>query len=137
MNSTSTSGSTANSARSKPRIAAFAGLTALFIAALFWIPGLPCTFKAATGVSCPGCGMTRALRALAHGDPVACVRLHAFAPVIALGAILWWAALGIGLATGRDVLPDFGSRRLSIALLAVIAAFLAYWLVRILTGTAP
>jgi hypothetical protein len=28
----------------------------------------PCPIHAATGLHCPGCGSTRALRALAHGD---------------------------------------------------------------------
>ena len=29
--------------------------------------GIPCLFRAVTGLQCPGCGMTRALSALAHG----------------------------------------------------------------------
>jgi len=29
-----------------------------------------CAFKAATGLDCPGCGMTRGLHALLRGDPV-------------------------------------------------------------------
>lgn len=31
-----------------------------------WLP--PCLFHLATGLHCPGCGATRALHALTHGD---------------------------------------------------------------------
>jgi len=35
-----------------------------------WVGRLPelCTFKAQTGISCPGCGLTRSFVALARGD---------------------------------------------------------------------
>ncbi len=37
----------------------------------------PCPFHAATGLYCPGCGSTRALHALAHGDLAASFRYNA------------------------------------------------------------
>lgn len=141
MSSTTTPASTATSSRSRPRLAAFAGLTALFIGAALWKPaddGLPlCAFKLWTGRSCPGCGMTRALAALGRGDAVASVTYHAFAPIVAAAAALAWAALGIGLLTGRDLLPDFNTRGFQIACLAFIAAFVVYWLFRLWRGSAP
>lgn len=141
MSSTTTPASTASSARSRPRIAVFAGLSVLFAAAALWKPaddGIPlCTFKLGTGLSCPGCGMTRALAALARGEPAVSVKYHAFAPLVALGAVLAWGALGIGLVTGRDLLPDVNARRATLLLAIFIAAFLAYWLFRLWRGTAP
>lgn len=59
---------------------ALAGVAALAVAGVgFWLlrnydPNLPntifppCMFKALTGFHCIGCGLTRALHALAHGD---------------------------------------------------------------------
>jgi hypothetical protein len=141
MNSTTTGGSTASSPRSRPRIAAFAALSALFVAAALWRPpddGLPlCALKLATGVSCPGCGMTRALAAIGRGEPALALKYHVFAPIVALAAVFTWAAIGIGLATGRNFLPDLNGRRVSIACVVFIAAFLAYWLFRLWRGTAP
>ncbi len=141
MSSTTTPASTASSARSRPRIAVFAGLSVLFVAAALWKPaddGIPlCTFKLGTGISCPGCGMTRALAALARGEPAVSVKYHAFAPLVALAAVLAWAALGIGLVTGRDLFPDLNARRATIFLAIFIAAFLAYWFFRLWRGTAP
>jgi hypothetical protein len=129
------------SSRSRPRLAAFAGLTALFIGAALWKPaddGLPlCAFKLWTGRSCPGCGMTRALAALGRGDAAASVTYHAFAPIVAAAAVFAWGALGIGLLTGRNLLPDFNTRAFQVVCLAFIAAFVVYWLFRLWRGTAP
>jgi len=141
MSSTTTGDSTASSARSRPRAVAFVALTAAFIAAAFWHPsddGIPlCALKRATGVSCPGCGMTRGLAAMARGEPGVSIRYHAFAPLVALGALAAWVALGLGLITGRNLLPDLTARRVTIAVVAFTAAFLLYWLIRLWTRTAP
>ena len=141
MNSTSTSGSIAKSARSRSRVIVFAGLSALFVGAALWRPsdsGIPlCVIKRAAGFSCPGCGMTRALAALGRGEPAVSLKYHAFAPIVASGAVLAWIAILIGFVTGRDLLPSLNDRRATIVLLGFIVAFVAYWLVRLASGTAP
>ena len=38
----------------------------------------PCVFRKATGIFCPGCGSTRALRALLGGDFLAALRYNPF-----------------------------------------------------------
>lgn len=47
-----------------------------------------CWLHETTGLLCPGCGTTRALHALLHGDLVAAVRLNALA-VAGLGVGAW------------------------------------------------
>ncbi|WP_243699989.1 DUF2752 domain-containing protein [Lysobacter sp. N42] len=37
----------------------------------------PCIFRSITGLLCPGCGLTRMLHALAHGDLQRAVRMNA------------------------------------------------------------
>lgn len=66
----------------------------LFDPATSWIFP-PCLFRSATGLLCPGCGATRAARALLHGELLAALRLNALAVVglpvaAAFGA---WASL--------------------------------------------
>ncbi|HEY3227261.1 MAG TPA: DUF2752 domain-containing protein [Planctomycetota bacterium] len=111
------------------------------MAAALWRPsdqGIPlCTLKAALGVSCPGCGMTRGLAALARGEPGVSLKYHAFAPLVALGAVAAWLALGLGLITGRNFFPDLNARRATTAVVIFTAAFLVYWVIRLWTRTAP
>ena len=60
----------------------------------------PCPFHAATGLYCPGCGSTRALHALAHGDLGAALRCNALMTVT--------LPLLLVLATGEFLLPSVG-----------------------------
>ena len=61
----------------------------------------PCAFHALTGLHCPGCGLTRMLHALVHGDvarawsmnPLAMIAL----PLLAAMLVQWW--------WGKPVLP--------------------------------
>jgi hypothetical protein len=55
---------------------------------------ITCPIKAVTGISCPGCGMTRAWLSLLHLDPAAAWQFH---PLFLLPA-LW---LGAFLMRGR------------------------------------
>ncbi|HBP37721.1 MAG TPA: DUF2752 domain-containing protein [Clostridiales bacterium] len=66
---------------------------------------MPCLFYQMTGIHCIGCGTTRALHALLHGDLAAAVSYNVFMliwlplPIYALLAV-WLRAL-----TGRPLLP--------------------------------
>ncbi len=61
---------------------ALLGLGAASVAALWvidpfnsrWLP--PCAFRALTGLYCPGCGSTRALYCLVHGEVGAALRFN-------------------------------------------------------------
>lgn len=76
-------------------VLAGAGAFALFFvfdpSALRYCP--PCPFHAMTGLHCPGCGSTRALHQLAHGNFISAFRLNAL-------AILAVPVLGVLLARG-------------------------------------
>lgn len=71
-----------------------------------------CVFHELSGLQCPGCGGTRAMHALLHGDVAAAIRFNAFlvfgGPVFAAGAATnqlrrpWagWAIVGALIAWG-------------------------------------
>ncbi|MEA3215945.1 MAG: hypothetical protein QOJ19_2101, partial [Acidimicrobiia bacterium] len=56
----------------------------------------PCPFKTATGLDCPGCGLTRGLRQLSHGHPLSAldhnVLLAAIVPLTAWAWLAWAGA---------------------------------------------
>jgi hypothetical protein len=97
------------------------------------LPAWECPMQHALGIPCPGCGLSRAITALLHGDWHAALRLHAFAPIVL--AVL-------ALITAMAVLPE-PLRRRGVAAVArferrtgltalVLVALMAYWLARVL-----
>ncbi|TZF90691.1 DUF2752 domain-containing protein [Cognatilysobacter lacus] len=93
-------------------VAAIAGVGLLYAfdpnAASSPFPG--CLFHAFTGLYCPGCGMTRMLHALVHGDVAraASMNVLALAGLPVFGAFIVERAAGFRLLTGgaRKVLFD-------------------------------
>jgi len=58
-----------------------------------------CPFRSLTGWWCPGCGLTRAVHHLVHGDVLGALRYNALLPfVLALITVLWvdWYARSTG-----------------------------------------
>lgn len=115
-------------------VLALAAMGALQVALVtLRLPGWPCPFRKATGIPCPGCGLTRALSALARGDWHTALALHAFAPLFAGAGLVLVASLllrpgprsrlaaWIGAVESRTGLAVWGA-----------AALLVYWLVRLL-----
>lgn len=41
-----------------------------------------CVYRRVTGIECPGCGLTRGFVQIAHGRPLASLKLNPFAPVL-------------------------------------------------------
>lgn len=81
----------------------------------------PCPFLLVTGLYCPGCGITRMLHALAHGDIVRAVDMNAM--IVAMLPAL--ALLAANEATTRRVLSPRLARPLYNAKLwlAVVVLF--------------
>ena len=88
-----------------------------------------CPFRLVTHLPCPGCGMTRALLALCHGDLRTALAAHPLSPFLAIALGLWWVN-NLLLSSGRPpliTLPDSLGRLWWLAL----AVTLALWLARL------
>lgn len=119
------------SARRRAAVVGALGAVALALPHLVTLPGIPlCAFKLWTGRPCPGCGMTRSVFALAHGDLAASFVLHPLGPVVAAALLAVLGGALVGASTGRDPVWRFATRRAPEAALATIAALVALWVVR-------
>lgn len=66
-----------------------------------------CVFHSLTGLQCPGCGATRAIHHLLHGDVAGAFRLNAmlflFGPLLIAGAAIEGRSLATGSSAPRLV----------------------------------
>jgi hypothetical protein len=97
-----------------------------------------CPFKVATGLPCPGCGITRASVAFLHGDITTSFFYHPLGAPLVLAAVVigvldawyWWRSRAPGQPPSP---PSWLIERvmLSPAPWAAIAALVIVWLVRL------
>jgi len=125
----------------KGRAIAFVLVTAALTTAVLFRPDergpSTCMSKVLLRVSCPGCGLTRAVAAAAHGDLVRSVRFHAMGVFLLALGIVSWAMLAAGLVADRNFFPDLGRPRWTWALVGWFVVLVVYWLVRLASGTTP
>ncbi len=113
---------------------ALASAGALFAACLLSPSDAPhgpvvCPFRLVTGLPCPGCGLTRAWVFLAHGRVGDAVSANPFALVTLPAAVVLLAAVMVALVRRRP-LPDLGGTLRHPATIGLVAAFVAFGIVR-------
>lgn len=95
-----------------------------------------CLMRGATGLPCPGCGITRSLAAVASGSFEAAFTAHPLGPILVAEALGFWLWIGAGLA--RDGFPSGReSRWLETLLLGHATALAAIWVGRAASGSLP
>jgi hypothetical protein len=62
-----------------------------------------CLFHAMTGLNCPGCGMTRALSALLHGNFLLALKDNVLFVLTLAGLLIWGARLALQKLRNRPV----------------------------------
>ena len=100
-----------------------------------WVPSEEparsiCFVRQVTGISCPGCGLTRGLAALAKWDLPGSVQKHPLSPLIAFEALCFWIYWGL-LSAGWIRRPSVGS--INHALLLQVALLLFVWSFRLVS----
>ncbi|MEX1217828.1 MAG: DUF2752 domain-containing protein [Acidimicrobiales bacterium] len=86
-----------------------------------------CAFKATTGLDCPGCGMTRALHSLVHGDVLKAISHNLLLVILLSSAIVWFGWNVIARKVGKRELR-FKFRRP--AWIAIGIGVTAFWVLR-------
>lgn len=111
-------------------------LALAILAVVYWRPPLvarvlpSCPFHDATGLYCPGCGATRALYDLMHGDPLAALGMN---PLLVL-ALPYFAYIYVKAAARlilrRAKTPAARSLLQGVVCRALWVAIPAYWILR-------
>lgn len=112
--------------------AAVAGAIAAIVAAIVALQIPICPFAAVTHLPCPGCGLTRATLALAHGDLAHGIAMHPLAPVLSPFVALYaianaYAYVRFGRFATLDGALDRWTTRGAAALFVVL---LGVWIAR-------
>ncbi len=92
---------------------------------------LLCPYRAVTGHSCPGCGLTRAVAALVRGRWHEAVTLHPLAPVLVAEIMVFCLAFVVLGPRLRDRVP---TRVASSVLVLNAIALVTIWAARSATG---
>jgi type IV secretory pathway TrbD component len=88
----------------------------------------PCPLHAATGIWCPGCGLTRGVHALLHGHLATSMGFNLFAPLVVVGVAYWWIANAIKAFTGRR--PPVLIRNSRVTTIVMLSLALVFTIVR-------
>ncbi len=89
---------------------------------------IPCWFRLATGLYCPGCGATRAFVLLCHGKILASL---AYSPVILYGAVLYlWFMISNSIELLTEGRMAIGMKYRNVYLYIGIVLILGSWIVK-------
>jgi len=103
-----------------------------------WLPGIPmpetCWSRSLFDVKCPGCGLTRSIVYLAHGDWQASWAMHRLGFLMALAILAQFPYCAVGLFYKKDY--PLGHRFAFIFAWALILLLIGNWLFDVFTCAA-
>src|SRR5262249_13310082 len=86
-----------------------------------------CLFHTLTGLHCPGCGTTRCLHALLHGDPIQALAYNVLAVLALPFLLVWFARLGLAAVRNKRVRSrPVPARWIRIIFIAIVV----FWILR-------
>ncbi|MBK6424653.1 MAG: DUF2752 domain-containing protein [Blastocatellia bacterium] len=115
----------------------FVFLTAILVASVVWHPYdeggfIVCAVRRATGLPCPGCGLTRSFCAMAKGELTRAGQFHALGPAMFTFASVYWLRSIALLAGWKDAVARYDAGMMRWKVPHVFGAvFLLAWFVKI------
>ena len=83
-----------------------------------------CQFHAATGLWCPGCGLTRGFHQLLTGHPLSALQFNIFIPLVLVAIVVgWWSWVRTSWGRPGVHVPRRLARRLAAVLPAALIAY--------------
>jgi hypothetical protein len=97
------------------------------------LPAWSCPILAATGIPCPGCGITRAMIQLLHGDIALSLQTHVFAPILLLALVFMLAAIFLPEKHRLLMITAFKNMETHYGLTSyLMSALMLYWCIRLM-----
>jgi hypothetical protein len=92
-----------------------------------------CPVLAATGIPCPGCGLTRATMQLFHGNISDSLQTHAFAPIFLMALLLMITVLVLPNSVGKKIINFVNRLETRNGITAwVFFSLMFYWAIRLI-----
>lgn len=99
---------------------------------LLGLPSWECPIRHTLGVPCPGCGLSRAMGALLHGDWQTALTYHAFAPIFLASLIFMGVVLLLPAAPHRQIVDWTRVFETKTGLVAFgLVSLMIYWVIRL------
>jgi hypothetical protein len=100
---------------------------------LVGLPGWMCPFLAATGIPCPGCGLTTATMQLLRGDFSASFQTHAFAPIFLFAMLVMGINIVLPESQRNGMLTNISRFETRSGITAwVLSSLMLYWAFRLI-----
>ena len=97
------------------------------------LPAWSCPMLAATGIPCPGCGLTRATMAFVRGDFAQSFQIHAFAPIFLFALVVMFITLVLPESKRYDVIQKISRFESSSGITAwILSLLMLYWAFRLI-----
>lgn len=98
------------------------------------LPAWNCPILAATGVPCPGCGLTTATMELVRGDFAASFQTHAFAPIFLFTLLVAGITLALPESKRYNVVVQIARFETRSGIVPwVLSLLMLYWALRLIT----
>ena len=96
------------------------------------LPGWACPFKQLTGIPCPGCGLTTATGQLFHGNFLASIQTHAFAPIFLVAFMIMALAIILPKIYSENLVTWLSRLESKTGFTAwILTLLMFYWFVRL------